>query len=131
VICLSIFLIPYQVPIRPFTLEVLRAKECVPIPSPSIVFFFGLGAKSIKELRGASIRTCNISWQLVFWINAKLNGHCPCLDFGLLSHITLGVSKGNLMRCPITHTSHLRRGMKPINKNVVIFKPKHFQLHVL
>jgi hypothetical protein len=32
----------------------LQARERTPIPSPSAIFFFGLAAKSIKELGGAS-----------------------------------------------------------------------------
>ncbi len=40
---------------RPFTFEVLRARERVPTPSPSIIFTFGLVVESIKELRGVSI----------------------------------------------------------------------------
>jgi hypothetical protein len=35
--------------------EVLQAKEHAPTPSPSVVFTFGLGVESIKELGGASI----------------------------------------------------------------------------
>jgi len=34
--------------------EVLRAKECAPTFFPSVVFFFRLAAKSIKELGGVS-----------------------------------------------------------------------------
>jgi hypothetical protein len=34
----------------------LRAREHAPIPSPSVVFIFGLTVESIKELRGASFR---------------------------------------------------------------------------
>ncbi len=40
---------------HPSTFEVLRAKERVPTPSPSIIFTFGLAVESIKELRGVSI----------------------------------------------------------------------------
>ncbi len=40
---------------RPFTPEALQAKEHGPIPSPSIVFTFGLIIESIKELDGASL----------------------------------------------------------------------------
>jgi hypothetical protein len=39
---------------HPFTPKVLRAKERAPIPSPSVVFIFGLVIKSIKELGDAS-----------------------------------------------------------------------------
>jgi hypothetical protein len=33
----------------------LRAKKYAPIPSPSIIFTFGLVVESIKELEGVSI----------------------------------------------------------------------------
>jgi hypothetical protein len=33
----------------------LQAKECAPIPSPFVVFTFGLIVESIKELGGASM----------------------------------------------------------------------------
>jgi hypothetical protein len=39
---------------RPFTLKVLWAKERTPIPSPFVVFTFGLTVESIKELGSAS-----------------------------------------------------------------------------
>ncbi len=39
----------------------------------------------------------NISWQFVFWINTKFDGHYPYIDFGLSSHIAFGISKENLM----------------------------------
>jgi hypothetical protein len=35
--------------------KVLQAKEHTPIPSPSILFTFGLEVESIKELGGTSI----------------------------------------------------------------------------
>jgi len=41
-------------PARPSTPEVLRAREHAPIPSPFVVFTFGLIVESIKELGGAS-----------------------------------------------------------------------------
>jgi hypothetical protein len=34
---------------------------------------------------------------LVFWINTKFSGHCPCLDYSVSSHITLSTTKGNLI----------------------------------
>ncbi len=52
--CLSIFLVPSRNSSTPSTLEVLRAKERAPTPSPSIVFIFGFIIESIKELGGAS-----------------------------------------------------------------------------
>ncbi len=39
---------------RPFTPKVVRVRERTLIPSPSIVFTFGLVVESIKELAGAS-----------------------------------------------------------------------------
>jgi hypothetical protein len=56
---------------------------------------------NMKLLCVQTLRTYNISLQLVFWINAKFGGHCPCHNFNLSSHITLDTSKGNLMHCPI------------------------------
>jgi hypothetical protein len=41
---------------RPFTPEVLQAKECATILSPTIVFTFGFAIESIKELGGASFK---------------------------------------------------------------------------
>jgi hypothetical protein len=34
----------------------MRTKECVPIPSPLVVFTFGLVIESIKEFEDASIQ---------------------------------------------------------------------------
>ncbi len=39
---------------HPSTLEMLQAKECVPIPFSSIVFTFGITFESFKECGGAS-----------------------------------------------------------------------------
>jgi hypothetical protein len=44
-----------EAPTCPFTPEVLQFKECAPIPSPSIIFTFGLEVESIKEFKGASL----------------------------------------------------------------------------
>jgi hypothetical protein len=80
------------------------------------------------------MKTC-ISRQLVFWIDAKLCGHYPYLILNLSSHIALGTNKGNLMCCPITRTSHLRKEMQSTNKklmsfsNLNIFNFKHFLWH--
>jgi hypothetical protein len=43
-----------EAPARPSTPEVLRARECTPTPSPSVVFTFGLVFESIEELGGVS-----------------------------------------------------------------------------
>jgi len=50
----------------PSTPEVLRIRERTPIPSPFVVFTFGLAIESIKELGGASksdekIRVLNLN----------------------------------------------------------------------
>jgi hypothetical protein len=46
---------PYpKAPTRPFTLEMLWAKEGTPILYPSIIFTFGVAIESIKEFGGAS-----------------------------------------------------------------------------
>jgi hypothetical protein len=42
------------IPTRFSTLEVLRARERAPIPSPFVVFTFELKVESIKELGGVS-----------------------------------------------------------------------------
>ncbi len=41
-------------PARPSIPKVLRTKEHAPVPSPSIIFTFGLSVESINELGGAS-----------------------------------------------------------------------------
>ncbi len=64
---------------------------------------------NMKPLCIQTIQNYSISWQLVFWINSKLNGHYFCLDSNLSSHIALGANKGNLMCYPIVCTSRLRR----------------------
>jgi len=53
----------------------------------------------------------NISWQFVFWIDAKLGGHCPYLNCSLSSHIISDTSKGNPMHCFVVRTLHLGREM--------------------
>ncbi len=51
VICLN----PHpKAPTRPFTPEMLQARERNPTPSPSTIFTFGLTVESIKEFGGAS-----------------------------------------------------------------------------
>ncbi len=75
---------------------------------------------------------------MVFWIHAKLDGHCSYLNFDLSSlHITMGTNKGNPMQCPIVCTLHLKREMQPTNKNVMsfsslnIFNFKHYKLFLM
>jgi len=53
-------------------------------------------------------------------INTKHSGHYPCHDYGLSSHITLGANKGNVMCCPIIHTSCIKKEMQP-SSNVMSF----------
>jgi len=55
------FLSPHpEAPTRPFTPEVLRARERAPTPSPSVVFTFRLIVESIKEPGGVSILMCEL-----------------------------------------------------------------------
>ncbi len=68
-----------------------------------------------------TVKTFSISWQLVFWIDANFNGHYPCFDSNLWSHITLGTNKGDLIHCPIIGTSCLNGEMKPMSNNVISF----------
>jgi hypothetical protein len=42
-----------RAPTRPFTLEMLRVRECTPTFFPSVVFTFRLAVESIKEFGGA------------------------------------------------------------------------------
>jgi hypothetical protein len=42
--------------------KMLRAKECAPIPSPFIIFTFGLTIESIKEFEGASNKFIKIKF---------------------------------------------------------------------
>jgi hypothetical protein len=74
---------------------------------------------NMKSLCTPIIRTFNISWLLVFWINTKFDGHCPCFGFRFVIHIAFDTNKGNLMCCPVVHTSHLRGDMQPTNNNVM------------
>jgi len=53
---LSIFLVPSQNSNTPLYSEVLRTKERTLIPSPYVVFTFGLAIESIKELGGALVK---------------------------------------------------------------------------
>ncbi len=80
---------------------------------------------NMKSLCIQTIWTCNISWQLVFWIDTKFDvkfdGHCFCFDSNLSSHITLGTNNGNLMCCPIACTSCSRKEMQPTSNNVMSF----------
>jgi hypothetical protein len=76
---------------------------------------------SMKSLCTPIIRISSISWLLVFWIDAKFGGHCFCPEFGFSSHIALGAMKGNLMRCFVACTLHLRREMQPMSNNVMSF----------
>jgi hypothetical protein len=47
----------------------LRAREHAPVPSPSVVFTFGLTVKSIKELGGASLQVTQLvgeaNWKII------------------------------------------------------------------
>jgi hypothetical protein len=52
------------VPARPSTPEVLRARECAPIPSPSAVFTFGLVMSPSRSLGGASFLVLHL-WAFV------------------------------------------------------------------
>jgi hypothetical protein len=76
---------------------------------------------NMKSLCTSIIRFSNISWLLVFLIDAKFSGHCPCFDFGLSSHIGLGTNKGNMMHCFVAYTLHLKREMQPTSNNVMSF----------
>jgi hypothetical protein len=58
-------------PTRPSTLDVLRAKEHAPIPSPSIVFTFVLTFEYIKEPGGASL----VVILLMIIIGYSINGY--------------------------------------------------------
>jgi len=44
----------FGAPTRPSTLEVLRVRECTPIPYPFVVFTFGLIIEYVKEFGGES-----------------------------------------------------------------------------
>jgi len=48
----------FKAPTRPFTLEVLQARERIPTPFSSVVFTFGLAFESYEEFGGASISLC-------------------------------------------------------------------------
>ncbi len=76
---------------------------------------------NMKSLCIWIIRTCSISWQFMFWIDAKLSGHCLCFNFSLSSHIVLGASKGKLMHCLVIFTSCLKKEMQLMSNNVMSF----------
>jgi hypothetical protein len=66
---------------RPFTLEVLQARECAPTLCPSVVFTFRFIVESIKEFGGASLLVhrkmlyngTTILWESIIYMNSEFD----------------------------------------------------------
>jgi hypothetical protein len=86
--------------------------------SSGIIYLKELNRKSLCTL---ITRISNISWQLMCWIDFKLDGHYLCLNFSSWLLTVQGDNKGNKMCYPIVHTSHLRRGMPLMINNLTPF----------
>jgi hypothetical protein len=79
-----------RAPARPFTLEVLQAKEHAPTPSSPDVFILGLAIESIKELGGVSMvkygdidgKDFNMHMDVIkHEPNQKIYANCPLETF--------------------------------------------------